>query len=226
MILLRLGEKKYLEQFRQGIVFMRSLEGFRAIENDSARADKDEAMSDILQAHHTGPSVIETPFPRLERFDFTGTDLAGATRIFLRRTAECNVFCLFVVDGTIEAPIFPSTRPWFGDSVVLITDWRSFFERFLAVARTELLTVEAKKVKYYDEIHYSGKLDEFHKRASDFEYQREYRIAVRPGVAPHRILNIGDLSDITSEVFPRDQADDWLKFGKADLDKATGLREI
>ena len=74
-------------------------------------------------------------------------------------------------------------------------------------------------VKYYDETKYSGKVGRFLKR-STYSYQREYRIAVEPGVHEPFHFEIGDLRDITSEVISRDLADDVLKFSPEDAVEA------
>ena len=70
-------------------------------------------------------------------------------------------------------------------------------------------------VKYYGDSEYSGQTGRFRKR-SCFAYQREYRIVVEPGLEGPRRFEIGDMTDITSEVIPRSLADEVLKFSPED----------
>ena len=76
-------------------------------------------------------------------------------------------------------------------------------------------------VEYYDEKKHSGQTGRFRKRRG-FAYQREYRIVVEPGVDGPREFDVGDLTDITSEVIPRSLADEVLKFTPEDA-MAAGL---
>jgi hypothetical protein len=56
-----------------------------------------------------------------------------------------------------------------------------------------------------------------------FSYQREYRIVVEPGTDGPLRFELGNLTDITSEVLPIQAADDVLRFGPEDAVEA-GLR--
>jgi hypothetical protein len=72
---------------------------------------------------------------------------------------------------------------------------------------------EAGPVEYYNEATYSGKIGPFWK-PQRFAYQKEYRIVVRPGIAPFRDLIIGDISDITSPVLPLSELDNIVDFSE------------
>jgi hypothetical protein len=56
-----------------------------------------------------------------------------------------------------------------------------------------------------------------------FSYQSEYRIAVEPGSDDAIRLQLADLTDITSQVFPVASADHVLRFSAKDLE-ADGIR--
>lgn len=118
---------------------------------------------------------------------------------------------MFAVDEPIVAPIFPKNYEWPGDHFVLLTNTQEFFNRVVAASENQGLWVEGRRVEYYDKANHSGQTGRFRK-PSLFSYQREYRIVAEPGADGPLRFEIGDLSDITSEVILRDFADDVLHF--------------
>jgi hypothetical protein len=142
--------------------------------------------------------------------------LAGPVRVSRQRTSSRNVFCMFAVTNPVDGPLFPKSHTWFGDSVLLFTDTQKFLSRIVAAATHRGLNFEGRLVRYYDESKFSGELGPFRK-SSIFLYQSEYRIALETGSREPLTFDIGDLSDITSEVIPLDLADDVLEFRPADF---------
>jgi hypothetical protein len=110
-----------------------------------------------------------------------------------------------IVTEPIVGPIFPEGHEWFGNQFVLFTDTQEFLDRVVSAATRQGLNLHANLVKYYDESGYSGETGRFRKR-SCFAYQREYRITIESGLDGPRRFEIGDLTDITSEVIPRSLA--------------------
>jgi hypothetical protein len=216
MVLLKLGSKDHLEELRHGLLYMNALSCFRLREDDSARSDKREGDDYILQPE-SASLVIDTGIPGVGRISAARGDLAGPVRIARNRTRSCNLFCMFAITEPVEHPVFGADHPWPGDSFVLFTHTQEFVSRIQSQAQQERLRMECGLVEYYDESTHSGQLGRFRKRAS-FSYQSEFRIALEPGSAEAIRLQVGDLADITSEVFPRDRADDVLKFGAKDLE--------
>jgi hypothetical protein len=88
-------------------------------------------------------------------------------------------------------------------------------------AKNRGLRIEGRLVEYYDENEYSGEVGRFRK-SSLFSYQSEYRIALETGTQGPFRFEIGDLSDITSEVLALDSADEILKFRPSEIE-ASGL---
>jgi hypothetical protein len=91
-----------------------------------------------------------------------------------------------------------------------------FTNRVVAGAIAQNLSGRCKRVEYFDDEAYTGKLDRFMK-SKRFAHQREYRIAIdSPGTEP-LVLDIGDITDITSEVLRFCDADNILKFSEDDI---------
>ena len=49
MVLLKLGQREHMEQFRKGQLYMNTLKHFRDLESDPARADRYEGATHIFQ---------------------------------------------------------------------------------------------------------------------------------------------------------------------------------
>jgi|HubBroStandDraft_4_1064222.scaffolds.fasta_scaffold115817_4 hypothetical protein len=129
---------------------------------------------------------------------------------------------MFAVNKPIEGPIFPKDKQWFGDSFLLFTNTREFLLRVDAAAKRQGLKGEAGLVKYFDQMKYSGAIGRFRK-PSTYAYQSEFRIVLETGAQGHFRFEIGNLRDISSEVFSLEDADDILKFKPEDAE-AAGLR--
>jgi hypothetical protein len=208
-----------MESLRKGALYMNPLSFFRALENDPARGDLYEGTDSILQPCDIGEFTIEPNIPGMEKFTVPPSDLAGPVTIAFSRTSQCNLFCMFSIRKPVEGPIFPPPHQWFGDSFVLFTNTPEFLSRVVKAATSQGLKIEGRPVEYYDATGYSGKTGRFHKQAA-YSHQYEYRIAIEPGTEEPRLLDVGDLSDITSEVLPIAQADEILKFSPKDAREA------
>jgi len=214
-ILLKLGKREHLEMLRTGTLYMNTLAYFNKLEADAARSDPYEGTDSILQPQHVGHFIIEPRVPGLIPHRIDPKDLAGPIRIARNRTSACNVFCMFSITKLMVGPVFSESCEWFVDHFVLFTNTPEFLNRVARAAEREGLGFQCGMVEYYGESEYSGQTGRFRKR-SCFAYQREYRIAVEPGLEGPRRLEIGDLTDITSEVIPRSLADEVLKFSPED----------
>ena len=137
----------------------------------------------------------------------------------MQRTSFCYIFCLFAVTKRVQGPLFPKSHEWFGDSFLVFTQTQEFLSRIVAAVKHKGLQGEGRLVLYYDEKKYTGKAGRFWK-ASNLSHQSEYRIALETGTERPFHLEVGDLSDITSDVFPLDSADDVLKLRPEDFEAA------
>ncbi len=218
MLLIKLGARDHLEMLRAGLLYMNSLAFFRELEADEARGDSHEGIDSIIQPRDV-ELTIDPQIPGLGKFRVAASELAGPVRIGRERTSFCNLFCMFAVTRPIDGPVFPKRHQWFGDSFVLFTNTQQFLSRVEAAAKNLALGIEGRLVEYYEENEYSGKVGRFLK-SSLFSYQSEYRIALETGAQGPFRFEIGDLSDITSEVLPLASADEVLKFRSEDAEAA------
>ena len=217
MPLLKLGQRDHMEQFRKGLLYMNSLTYFRELESDSARADRYEGATHIFQPKDV---VITLSAPGFGDIVVDSKDLAAATTLSMNSELYCNVYCLHAITAPVNGTLFPSKHEWFGDSMVLVINTQEFLNRVVTAAKAQNLSGQSKLVEYFDDEAYTGKLNRFWK-SSRFAHQREYRIAIdSPGKDP-LILEIGDLTDITSEVLQFSDADSLLKFSEDDARDAT-----
>ena len=211
MVLIKQGERGHLEALRGGCVYMNPLRYFEGCEEDAARGDSYEGTSSIYQPKEIGELTISPGIPGWRPIKVKTEELAGPVRISADKTKACNLFCLISVREPILHPIFPDRYKWFGDSFVVITNTQEFLARVYAAAQREIFPVQAKCVEYYRANEHSGPTGRFRKR-DIYSYQREFRIALETGRDGPYSLLIGDVKDITSEVFPISAADAVLDF--------------
>jgi hypothetical protein len=210
-----------MEVLRKGLLYMNPLAFFTSLEADSARHDPHEGTDSIIQPCDIGKFIIEPHTPGFENIRVAPSDLACPVLIARYVTSACNIFCMYAINRPVEGPICSKSRQWFGDSFVLFTNTREFLLRLTAAARHQGLRGEARSVQYYDETKYSGAIGRFRKPLK-YSYQSEFRIALETGLQGPFQFQIGDLTDITSEVFPLDSANEVLKFRPEDA-VAAGL---
>jgi hypothetical protein len=212
VLLLKLGQQMHMEQFRKGLLYMNPLKYFRNLESDPARADRYEGATHIFQPKDV---IITLSAPGFGDIVIDSKDLAAATTMSRNSELCCNLYCLHAITAPVNGTLFPSEHEWFGDSMVLVLNTQEFLNRVVAAAKTRSLSGKCKLVEYFDDEAYTGKLDRFRK-SKRFAHQREYRIAIdSPGDDP-LVLDIGDITDITSEVLPFSDADNILKFSEDD----------
>ena len=211
MLLLKLGQREHLEMLRKGLLYMNSLAFFNSLEADQARGDRREGTD---YAYQPGDCefVLDPGIPGSEKIRVSEASGLAGVRIWTQRTSSCNIFCMFAVTNPIEGSLFPKSHPWFefGDSFLIFTQTQEFLSRVEAAAKHQGLKGECRLVQYYDEDKYSGEIGRFRK-SSIFSYQREYRIALETGIGGPFRFEIGDLSDITSDILALDAADHVLK---------------
>ncbi len=212
MVLLKLGQREHMEQFRKGRLYMNPLRYFRDLESDPARADRYEGATHIFQPKDV---VFTLSAPGFGKIAVDSKDLAAAMTISMNSELRCNVFCLHAITEPIKGTPFPSKHEWFGESMVLVLNAPEFLNRVVSAAEAQKFAGKSKLVEYIDDEAYTGKLDRF-KKSDRFAHQREYRIALdSPGTNP-LILAIGDITDIPSEVLPFCDANKLLQFSEDD----------
>jgi hypothetical protein len=99
---------------------MNRLSYFRSLEADQARGDSREGIDYVYQPGGC-EFVLDTGIPGVEKIRGSEASGLAGVRIRMQRTASCKIFCMFAVTRPVEGPLFPSSRKWFGDSLVFPT---------------------------------------------------------------------------------------------------------
>lgn len=212
LVLFKFGKEEHLTSFReQGQMHMRTMRYFAEEEGEnSARGDRFEGATVIFQP--TGLQMTIS-HPVIGTHEVDPNDLVGPVILSYIREAEQNVFCMFSLTAPAAEPLLHEDHLRFGSHFVLILNTPEFLRRVYQASATMGLQGEAGSVEYYDDATYSGKIGAFRK-PQRFAYQKEFRIVLRPGIAPSRDLMIGDISDITSPVSPLSELDRIVDFSE------------
>ncbi len=197
---MKFGQKKHLEDFRQGTLHMNNLEYFSELEQDPVRHDPFEGTDEIHQ-----PKDIRT---FLIKDNATGNEIvlksenfAGPLRIRFRKQSY-NLFCMYAITEIGDAGALNVDERCFafGDSFCVVLNTSEFFRRIRSAADAANLNSVSKFVEYYDPREYSGETGPFRK-PSTHSFQQEFRLAVYPGAADPIRLFVGDLTDLTTPIY-------------------------
>ena len=206
---MKFGKREHLEDFRTGTLFMNNQTYFSTLESDLVRGDPFEGTDQI----HQPKDILElriTNAGSREQLVFRTHDLAGPVKLNFGKQSY-NLFCMYAVTlCEITKPIHVDERNFaFGDSFSVVVNTPKLFGRRSYALGTLGYGSDAKLVQYFDENEYSGDTGPFNK-SSKFDYQREFRLAIYPGrVGPLR-LSIGDLTDITTPIYPLAKINDLI----------------
>ncbi|QDH23569.1 hypothetical protein [Saccharibacillus brassicae] len=199
-VLLKFGERQFMEQFQRGQLHFQCLSAFKNPEQDEAgRNDPFEAASVIYNPGHYNVYVdgkklenVEGPIVLQEHEAERQYSLSlyGVTNESLRLHAA----------GEKETLIHPWNEK-FGDYAVVITNPKAFRDRIDAACRRQGFGLREGMVAYHEVEHFTGQWGYFRK-PKQYEYQSEYRLLLDLETRGEEYnLDIGDLSDI-SEVGP------------------------
>jgi hypothetical protein len=207
--LFKFGRREHLESLRSdGLLFMKPLAEFAKLESDMARGDEFEGATEIIQLHHLKRLVLDGGAAGLHAID--PASVTGQFRLAKGETAWCNVYCMFAAINLVDGESVSRQNFQFGDSFIDVTKIEEFLDRAVDAARDASLSrFESGLVEYFDPEAYTGEVGRFRKR-STFAYQSEFRIAVEPGSVSPRRLFVGSLLDITSEVLPISDVNEYL----------------
>jgi hypothetical protein len=214
-ILIKLGLREHLEMLMAGLVYMNPLKYFPDLNDGGVRGDLLEGTDSIIQPQHVADFRIESGIEGIGGITVNASDLTAPVHIAKQRTSACNLYCMFAVTEAIDGPIFSADHRKFGDSFVLVTNTNEFLRRVGNATQAFNLSATGGLIEYIDKSTHSGGIGRFRKD-KEYAHQREFRIVVEPGSVDPIKLQVGDLSDITSEVIPIEDADSVLHFSFAD----------
>jgi hypothetical protein len=205
--LLKFWDRPYLEKFRAGKMYLSEQARYNELENDLLRTDPFENVDVIAQ-----PNQIRSLRITDEK---TGQVIElrphGPWRIN-RGIRAYNVFCMYSIPTTIRGSPHVDPRNFgFGDSFTVVLDSQKFLDRVQKGANAAGFALDCNLVEYYDADAYIGDVGPFHK-SSDFEFQREFRIIITPGMVGSVVLNLGSLEDITSPIWPLAEINQLIEF--------------
>lgn len=200
--LIKFQDKEKIESFRDGTIYMKSLEYYRKREADTG----DDTVGDLFEGMvHVCDGYIY--IPELNVHQRLSDELIKTT------FSNSYVFCMLGISPNITSFSFTDEQKekisTFGDTALIITDKHEFLRRVTAAVLKENLAGSHGFVTYGDEntdsvaywcsllkngMNYSA----FWKRKK-YAYQQEYRLLIDnpPTKEDYYKLNIGSIEDIS-----------------------------
>lgn len=196
-LLLKFGSKKNIEDlYKNGTVYLNTLEYFQFQENNSYRGDPQEATVHIKN------------FQNPENYTLTFTDTKTG-KSFSKKPGELflsdkslspgNLYSLYgikhsdFVDGIFR--VDPKVKE-FGSHFLVISNPAQFMERLKFKIKESGMEFQAQAVEYYDKWKHNGSLTLFHKTL-EYKYQNEYRVLVNNKTDKPIKFSLGSLEDIS-----------------------------
>ena len=195
--LIKFGESKYMEQFRdEGIVMLRSLDDYKKMEGDLCRHDEYEGEDFVW---YGGELTIGN---HCEERKLSKEN--GLISVSISQADRCwKAYCMYaiIINGGCLQEIDSRTSE-FGDTVAVIRDASEFLKRFTkslekSVGKSKL-SARSSLVEYIDIGNHDGPVGPFRKDKR-YSYQSEYRIVAQTsGVKANEpiFLELGSLRDI------------------------------
>ena len=191
----KFGSKEFMEDLLEnGTIFLNTVNAFKKME-DNYRGDKDEGVSDIIQAEYAEmelqlPPALGGKTIRLDK----NNGLVGPITISDKDYTNTNIYSLYMIyaDESFKAD---ERVLQFGDYFVMIHKPEEFMNRMNKALEDSGYRYSYGSVKYINKNEYQGSMNIFNK-FSDYSYQNEYRYHVINNEDKPIILNLGCLKDI------------------------------
>jgi hypothetical protein len=189
--LIRFGDRKWVEDFCNGKLYMNTLKYFKQIEaKDPLRGDKSEGLYESHPAEMCQLFIQEgsewLPIKNLTkqlRFDDPGDN-------------DTNIFSLYAITEKNENLLVDDRVLGFGDTAAIILEGDEFLIRVKKAFEKKGWAYDHDLVNYVDKNKYSGEMGTFRKY-SDLEFQSEFRIATKTKrQGPIDDFYVGDIRDI------------------------------
>jgi hypothetical protein len=187
LAIFKFGERSYIDDFISGHLHMNTLAYFANSEASEVRHDKFEGNSYWVR----GDLQIE-----INGKFHSIPGLTGPLAYSGPNSRDTNVFCMYAFLASRAGEPISNRVLAFGDTFALLRDFDEFLRRVRLAAEKVGCHAQCELVEYVDSELHEGRMGPFRK-ASQFSYQSECRIALLPGTGSACPLNVGDLSDIT-----------------------------
>jgi hypothetical protein len=189
--LIKFGERRFMQAFLDGAVYMQPLSSFTSGEGEPERYDIREGDASWIHGAtiSIGPKVgVEGPFVPIG-------GLIDPIRYRDSAMPRQNIYCMFAIDGAFVTRELDPRLLEFGDTCVLITNGDEFLSRVERIGTQLGHQVIWRRVTYVDEASHHGSVGPFTK-ADIYSHQFEFRIILKPGTGAPLTLQIGDIRDI------------------------------
>lgn len=201
-VFLKFGEeKRILDLYENGTVYLNTLEYFRKVEDDLLRGDKYEGVSKITNLPPGKMTIKELNVI----VDYINIHLKEAYENVLG-----NLYCLYCVSSNgWKNPLdfkIDEKNARFGEHCLMIKQPGIFIEKVENALKELNYKFSHNFVEYYDKKQVNGEINLFQK-PNEFEYQKEFRFYVENDKIEPIKLNIGSMKDY-SEIF---KTEDILK---------------
>jgi len=204
-VIIKFGKAKHIQKLCEyGDIYMQRAENYAQIEEDNARADKNENLTHLFQVNE------------VKSFKINGQEIPIVKNIKIKISERKNpfVFCSYALNEKCfnnRKNNIDNRCLDFGDTALVITDFNQFFKRI-----KDILSINedlyCNVVEYIDKASYNGKMGIFRKFKS-YSYQNEHRIVldtVNYNEKDELELSLGSLKDI-AKIFPSKVLLDTLK---------------
>jgi hypothetical protein len=209
LALLKFGDRCWLEKFRSGQLYLNTWKHYAELEDDPVRADRLENIDVIVQPRDL--RSVRFTDPKTGQVIELREHLSGPLLIN-KGIRAYNVFCVFSLPTTLVGnPSVDHRNFAFGDSFTIILDSQKFLDRVQKAANAAGFALDCNLVEYYDADAHTGDVGPFRK-SSIFEFQREFRVIITPGSIGSIILELGNLEDITTPIYPLAEINQLLEF--------------
>jgi hypothetical protein len=225
-------EKQHAQSFINGELYMQTLRDYKdwIDDNGELRGDPCEGIVGYFQSDDI---QLEIGNIKLDSDSFDGAVLVHSNDLLSR-----NAFCTYALNSRGFDKISVDTLKEFknilevhskcyglGSYCVAITNVSEFISRTKSAIKSINVDGAISLVDYFDDQIFSGELDSdmhgFQKRKT-FEHQREHRILIDLNykIPEKYTLNVGDLSDITTEILTPQELNEILEVRLPDGSKA------
>lgn len=209
-------EESHAEAFRKGDLFMKTIRMFKEHKDESGEL-RGDPMEGVVAWYQPDKIKLE-----INGQEVAGSEIAAPIAIHSNELLEQNAFCIYSLNSRGHETVSAETIKDFkrtleiheacyglGAYCVAVLNVQEFINRCQEKVKSLNIDGTLGLVDYFDELTFNGTLPKemhgFQKR-SFFSHQREYRVLVDLRREPDiYTMNIGDLSDITTEVITPDE---------------------
>lgn len=189
VLLVKILQEKYLEDFLDGKIFLNTIEYFKQLESDEhLRSDLHEGMESVTKFES-----ISIQHPETQEW----LEIKGAISPMFFNTQRFDywkLLCLHMVTNK-QTYVYSNKNDLFGDVAVFIADLPAFIDRLKQAANALDVTLHHAPVEYVSKDKHDGEMGPFRK-FDTYQHQSEFRFLFEHNDSKSMTLNVGDIRDI------------------------------